>query len=116
MPAEKTNRRMPRRRLRRFLHPKSKPANASVAAGRIGLRAGRAAEAEALAAMVSWVETAALLVGVTLEGLKEQVAPAGRPEQARPMAELKPFCGTTVMVTLPWLPELMVSEGGRDRG
>jgi hypothetical protein len=39
--------------------------------------------------------------GVTVAGLKEQVAPAGRPEQAKLTAELNPFCGVTVRVTLP---------------
>ncbi len=48
--------------------------------------------------MVSLVVMAALLVGVTVAGLKEQVAEVGRPEQAKVTAVLKPFWGVTVRV------------------
>ena len=98
-----------RRTLRRRVKATRQPARARPAAGRNGLRAGRSAEAEALAAMVSVVVTPPLPVGVTLEGEKEQVAPVGRPEQAKVTAALKPFCGETVRVSEPWLPELMES-------
>lgn len=50
--------------------------------------------------------------GVTEEGLKEQLAPAGNPEQAKVTAELKPFCGVRVNVTVPCPPGLRVSDAG----
>ncbi len=50
--------------------------------------------------------------GVTVAGLNEQVAPAGRPEQAKLTVELKPFCGVTVRVTVPLVSA--VSEGAED--
>ena len=97
-----------RRRTLRRPNTKTQPARETPAAGSHVLRAGRAAEAEALTAMVT-CEVAATLEGVTLEGLKEQVVPVGRPEQAKVTAELKPFCGVTVRVSEPWLPDLTVS-------
>ena len=50
--------------------------------------------------------------GVTEVGLNEQLAPAGNPEQARVTAELKPFCGVMVNVTVPCPPALRVSDAG----
>ena len=50
--------------------------------------------------------------GVMLDGLNEQADPAGTPEQAKLTLELKPYFGVTVSVTVPWLPELTVSEAG----
>jgi hypothetical protein len=61
--------------------------------------------------MVNWV-VAVAPEGVTLAGLNEQVAPLGNPEHAKVTAELKPFDGVTVKVTVPELPELTVSEFG----
>jgi hypothetical protein len=40
----------------------------------------------------------------TLDGLKLQVAPAGKPEHASPMACLNPFLGETVIVKVPEVP------------
>ena len=50
--------------------------------------------------------------GVTEVGLNEQLAPAGNPEQAKVTAELKPFCGVMVNVTVPCPPALRVSDAG----
>jgi hypothetical protein len=50
--------------------------------------------------------------GVTEAGLNEQLAPAGNPEQAKVTAELKPFCGVRVNVTVPCPPTFRVSEAG----
>jgi hypothetical protein len=41
------------------------------------------------------------------EGLKEQVTPAGRPEQLKLTGELKPFTGVTVRTIVPWVPGLI---------
>jgi len=46
--------------------------------------------------------------GDTEAGLKAQVAPAGRPVQDRPTAELKPFRLPTVTVLVPLAPWAMV--------
>jgi len=40
----------------------------------------------------------------TLDGLKLQVAPAGKPEHASPTACLNPFLGETVIVKVPEAP------------
>lgn len=50
--------------------------------------------------IVSWVVMAAP-EGVTWEGLKPQVAPAGRPEQLKLTVELNSPCGVRVSVTVP---------------
>jgi hypothetical protein len=55
---------------------------------------------------------AALPEGVIVAGSKEQLAPLGRPEQAKLTAELKPYWGVTVRVTVPELPDWTVSEAG----
>ena len=49
-------------------------------------------------------------VGATLCGLKAQLPPAGRPEQARASACLKPFCGVTVTVRVPDPPGCTVRD------
>ena len=46
-------------------------------------------------------ELIALPDGVTVAGLKEQVTPEGKPEQAKLTAELKPFIGVTVTIEVP---------------
>ena len=51
-------------------------------------------------------------VGVTAVGLKEHVTPAGRPEQAKLTAELKPYSGVTVSETVPDAPGWTVREEG----
>ena len=68
------------------------------------LRASTAAEAPCsmvrlLAAKVTVVETGVLPDGATVDGLKEQETPAGSPEQAKAMVELKPLTGVTFRVT-----------------
>jgi hypothetical protein len=55
------------------------------------------------------VVVAAPLVGVTVIGLNLHAAPAGRPEQVKLTADLNPFCGVTVNVTVPWPLEMIVS-------
>ena len=80
-------------------------------AGRNGLEAGRTKLAFALTAIVSCV-VAAEPDGVTVVGLKEQVAFDGNPEHAKLTVELKPFCGVTVRVTFPWPPDARVNEEG----
>jgi hypothetical protein len=50
--------------------------------------------------------------GVTISGLMAQVAPAGSPEHEIEMAELNPFSGVTVRLTVPCCPELTVREVG----
>jgi hypothetical protein len=50
--------------------------------------------------------------GVTEAGLNEQLAPAGNPEQAKVTAELKPFCGVRVKVTVPCPPAARLSDVG----
>src|SRR5271165_6148573 len=80
-PDDRSNSGIQRAIVRRFLQNRSDPAKTSVAPGRNGFRPGRAFDADALAEMVSCV-VAALPEGVTVDGLNEQVAPAGRPEQA----------------------------------
>jgi hypothetical protein len=65
-----------------------------------------------LAEIVS-TEVAATPEGIMLDGLNEQVAPTGSPEQEKLTEELKPFCGFIVSVTDPWPPETIVREPGR---
>jgi hypothetical protein len=60
--------------------------------------------------MVSWVDTAPP-DGVNVAWSKEHVAQLGSAEHARTTGELNPFTGVTVSVTVPWAPEVSVSEG-----
>ena len=61
------------------------------------------------------VEPAAPL-GVTVAGLKVQVAYSGSPEQAKVMADAKPKAGVAVMVVAPVPPLAIETEAGlRDR-
>ena len=71
----------------------------------------RSSRARALAAMVS-CELTALPDGVTVAGLKEQVSPAGKPEQAKLTGELNPISGVTISVTTPLPPASTVSVFG----
>ena len=50
--------------------------------------------------------------GVTVAGEKLQVAPVGRPEQLKVVAEAKPFAGATERVAVPVCPGAMVSDAG----
>jgi len=61
--------------------------------------------------MVSWVVTADP-EGVKVVGLNEHVAPVGKPRQAKLRVELNPYCGVTVSVTVPSLPDFRVREAG----
>jgi hypothetical protein len=45
-----------------------------------------------------------VLVLAVLVGLKEAVTPVGKPEAAKLTLPLKPFCGVTVMVLVPFAP------------
>lgn len=78
-------------------------ARATVASGRKPPEFGCAA-AEADPVVIVRVVAAAPPAGVTVAGLKAQLAPAGRPEHAKVTAELNPFVGVTVTVTVPWPP------------
>jgi hypothetical protein len=50
--------------------------------------------------------------GVTVVGLKEQVAPAGSPEQAKVTVALNAYIGVTVSETVPEAPDPMAREEG----
>ena len=80
---------------------------------------GRSFRSEAdatLVAIVSVVVAVALPLGVTVAGLKEQVASAGSPEHAKLMTDAKPKPGVAVMVVLPLPPPAIETEAGlRDR-
>ena len=58
------------------------------------------------------VVLAALPLGVTVDGLKLQVAPVGSPLQAKLTGELKPFTGVTVMVVCAVEPAVTVPLAG----
>lgn len=59
---------------------------------------GGAAPAAAVVVTVRVTFTGTLFAGVTVEGENVQLAPAGRPVQAKPVAKLKPPDGITVRV------------------
>jgi hypothetical protein len=101
-----------KRTARRRFHASRHVPKARVVAGRKGVGLGREAAELAAAAMESVVVTAALVVGATVEGLNEQLAPDGSPEQAKPTLELNPSVGVTVSVTVPCAPDCTVSEDG----
>jgi hypothetical protein len=50
--------------------------------------------------------------GVTVEGEKLQLAPAGTPEQLKLTAELNPLLGVTEIVVVPLCPAVTVIEIG----
>jgi hypothetical protein len=54
--------------------------------------------------MVAVVVAGAPPVGVTVDGLNEQVPPVGRPEHAKPTGALKLLTGVTVIVAVPLAP------------
>src|ERR1700761_3657031 len=80
---------LPVRRLRK---PRQHSASARLISGTSGL--WRAAEAVCVEVMVNAVAEGPG-VGVTIAGLKEQVAPEGRPLQAKDTGEAKPLTGET---------------------
>lgn len=96
---------------RRFFLIKTHRPTARAVNGRNGRESGRKAAECGLVEIVSTV-VAAAPEGVTVVGLKEQVAPAGNPEQAKLTAELKPYWGVTESVTVPEAPDLTVKEEG----
>jgi hypothetical protein len=51
-------------------------------------------------------------LGVTLEGLNEQLAPVGRPLQLKLTESLNPPTGVTVMVEVPELPGTRLTDVG----
>jgi hypothetical protein len=87
------------RQLLRLLHSRKQLASASVEPGIHGWPL-RSSCACALALSVSCAVIAPP-DGVTVGGLKEQVAPRGRPEQAKLTGALNPMSGVTVTVTTP---------------
>jgi hypothetical protein len=95
----------------RLLRPKeSQITTASTGTGSSVTNPGGRAEAVAEAVIVS--VTFAAWPDVIEDGLKEHEVPAGSPEQMNVTAELKPFCGVTVSVTVPCPPVFTVSEVG----
>jgi hypothetical protein len=111
-------------KLRKYRRARSKPKPPKRKMHSIGLRpfdhgVGRSFRSEAdatLVAIVSFVVATVLPLGVTVAGLKEQVASAGSPEQAKVMADAKPEAGVAVMVVLPLPPPAIETEAGlRDR-
>jgi hypothetical protein len=62
----------------------------------------------AVVVMVIVVLAAAVPFGVTVAGEKLQAAPLGRPEQARPTAELNPPLGVMVKVSVALWPGVTV--------
>ena len=85
--------------LRTLRQPIMQKAAAIAVTGKNGFGIRREADC-APTETVSWV-VIAVPEGVTWDGLKAQVAPAGRPEQVKLTAELNPPCGVTVSVTVP---------------
>ena len=77
-------------------------AMARVVSGRRGLERCCTDEMVVGAVTVSTVETGAWLGRVVADaGLKEQLAPMGRPEQLKFIVALIPCCGVTVILIVP---------------
>ena len=95
---------------RRLLAKKAQTASASEVFG----KNGNGARCELLASVCALIVRVVLVVpgGVTLAGLKAHDAPAGRPEQPKVTAELKPFWGVMVREVVAWPPEVVVREVG----
>ena len=72
----------------------------------------RTAAIDADVETVSVVVDAEVPEGVTVAGEKLHDAPVGSPEQVNVTAEVKPFCGVTDTVAVPFCPAVMVSEEG----
>ena len=86
-----------------FLRKKSRPSARTVPPPANG-HVIRFSLVAAVVAMVIVVVTAVVPLGVTVAGEKLQVASAGRPEQAKVTAALKPLTGVTDRPTVPLLP------------
>ena len=98
--------------LRRFPGQRKPTASASGAAGKSWREFHRSEPVPVLAERVSCVVTAPAPEGVTVAGLNVHLTLGCKPVQAKLTVESKPFCGVTVSVTVPWLPEATVSEVG----
>lgn len=85
---------------RRFFKRSRQLATTKMVSDKNGLPDGYAFDADAPVAIVSCV-VIEFPDGVTLDGLKAHVAPAGRPAQEKVTAELNPFCGVMVRVIAP---------------
>ena len=70
----------------------------------------RSAAVVEVVVIVSSVVEAAPPDGVTDAGEKLQAAPEGNPEQANVTAELNPFCGVTVTMSVTLCPAVTVSD------
>jgi hypothetical protein len=88
---------------RRFLKLNSSAASVSVEIGKNFL-IGPENRADALAVIVS-VSVTAFPEGEIVAGAKEQLAPVGRPAQAKVTVALKPYSGVIVRVIVPELPD-----------
>jgi hypothetical protein len=98
-------------KLRRFLKPrKQHSTHASAEPGNSGLRLLRSAAVVEVVVIVSCVVEAAPPDGVTGVGEKLHVAPEGNPEQVNVTAELNPFCGVTVTMSVTLCPAVTVSD------
>ena len=60
------------------------------------------------------VVVAVPLAGVTVDGEKLHVAPAGKPEQANETGALNPFAGVTEIVVVTLCPASTVIDGRED--
>ena len=66
----------------------------------------------AVVVIVSVVVVGLPPLGVTVCGLKLQLASAGKPLHAKLTTESNTYCGVTVNVTVPLCPAVIVSEVG----
>jgi len=98
---------------RRLRIPKQQSRTASAVTGKSGREPRRISADVDAVETVSVVDAAAVPVGVTVAGAKLQVAPAGKPEQAKDTAELKPLAGVTETVVVPLLPAATVKDTGK---
>jgi len=110
-PATLTARSSSNCRFCRFLHPMKHSAAASTEPGNSGAEFRCRAAVVADVLTVSTVDTGAP-DGVTVAGEKLHEAPAGRPVQLKPTAELNPFDGVTVTVAVLLRPAVKVVAVG----
>ena len=96
---------------RRFFPPKNQIAAARAAPGNHNAGVPRRL-ADDFAVWIVSIETILPPV-TTVVGAKVQVAPLGRPEQAKSICELerKPFSGVTIIVSVLLWPAVTVNEG-----
>lgn len=90
-------------RPRRLFHPMKHSATASTEPGNSGVEF-RCRAADVVVVVTVSVVDAGAPDGVTVAGAKLHDAPAGRPVQLNPTAELNPFDGVTVMAAVPLRP------------